>query len=57
MPTTIDVTQQVRSWKLGAPNYGFVFRPDKEGDRNDATGQEGCWTTIDTVSLTIKYFP
>jgi len=38
----------VRSWKQGAANYGFVFRPDKEGDQNDATVQEGCWTISTT---------
>ena len=50
----VDVTNTVRGWMNGAPNYGFVVRGDFEDlnvFRNDI-----CETTYDSATLTVVYF-
>jgi hypothetical protein len=51
----VDVTQEVRSWMNGKPNWGFVLRSQQENI--NAFTEAKCISTYDPPTLTVEYFP
>jgi hypothetical protein len=50
----IDVTNSVRAWMNGAPNFGFVLRGPSED--LSAFTHDACLTRYDSASLTVEHF-
>jgi hypothetical protein len=52
---TVDATDIVREWQLGAANLGFVLTPVIDAHPGDHYTQQ-CWTTLSSFQLTLTYF-
>lgn len=50
---SIDVTDAVRRWKIGQPNFGFVFRGPRE---NYPNSNEECASEYGNLNLRVDYF-